>query len=60
VIPRLPLLSGTYILDVGLFTDGGLVCLDYLGAAGQVCVLANYFSEGLVFIEHEWRTITHG
>jgi ABC-type polysaccharide/polyol phosphate transport system ATPase subunit len=60
VIPRLPLLTGSYILDVGLFTDGGLVCLDYLGAAGRVCVTAGYFSEGLVYIDHEWRTITHG
>ncbi len=60
VIPRLPLLTGSFILDVGLFSDGGLVCLDYLGAAGQICVEADYFSEGLVFIEHEWRTVRHG
>lgn len=59
-IQRVPLLTGTFILDVGLFTDGGLVCLDYLGAAAEVCVVADYFSEGVVYIEHQWRTISHG
>jgi len=60
VIPRLPLLTGTYFLDVGLFTDGGLVCVDYLGAASEMCVVAEYFCEGLVYIDHEWRTVRHG
>lgn len=59
-IQRIPLLTGTFILDVGLFTDGGLVCLDYLGAAAEICVVADYFSEGVVYIEHQWRTIRHG
>jgi len=54
-IQSLPLLSGTYRIDVGIFTDKGLVCLDYLAGAGQVIVSAPYFSEGLVYIEHEWR-----
>jgi ABC-type polysaccharide/polyol phosphate transport system ATPase subunit len=60
LIPKLPLLSGTFQVDVGLFTDGGLVCLDYLGSAAEVCVIAEYFCEGLVYIDHEWRTIVHG
>jgi lipopolysaccharide transport system ATP-binding protein len=60
VIPRLPLLTGTYLFDVGLFTDGGLVCLDYIGSSSEFCVVAEYFSEGLVYIEHEWKTISHG
>jgi lipopolysaccharide transport system ATP-binding protein len=59
-IQRVPLLTGTFVLDVGLFTDSGLVCLDYLGAAAEVCVVADYFSEGVVYIEHQWRTISHG
>ena len=57
-IPRLTLLTGTFIIDVGLFTDGGLVCLDYLGSAGEFDVVADYFSEGLIFIDHEWRVIS--
>lgn len=59
-IERLPLLTGTFILDVGLFTDGGMVCIDYLGAAAEISVVAEYFSEGLVYIDHEWRIISHG
>jgi len=60
VIGRLPLLTGTFTLDVGLFTDGGLVCLDYLGRAAELSVEAEYFSEGLVHIEHEWKTTSNG
>lgn len=54
-IPALPLLSGTYRIDVGLFTDKGLVCLDYLSDIARVVVAAPYFSEGLVYIAHEWK-----
>jgi ABC-type polysaccharide/polyol phosphate transport system ATPase subunit len=58
-IGRLPLLTGTFVFDVGLFTDGGLVCIDYLGAAAEINVVAEYFSEGVIYIEHEWRTVGH-
>lgn len=54
-IPSLPLLSGTYRIDVGLFTDKGLVCLDYLSDVARVTVASPYFSEGLVYITHEWK-----
>lgn len=54
-IPSLPLLNGTYRVDVGLFTDKGLVCLDYLADVQRFVVSAPYFSEGLVYIRHEWR-----
>lgn len=54
-IPSMPLLSGTYQIDVGLFTDKGLVCLDYLGDVARVTVAAPYFSEGVVYIPHEWK-----
>lgn len=57
-IPALPLLNGTYKIDVGIFTDKGLVCLDYIAGAGVVTVSAPYFSEGLIYIPHEWRV--HG
>lgn len=57
-IPSLPLLNGTYRVDVGIFTDKGLVCLDYLTDVQRFVVSAPYFSEGLVYIQHEWRV--HG
>ena len=55
VIPRLPLLGGSYMVDVGLFVDRGLACLDYRLDAARFVVAAPYFSEGLVHIEHRWE-----
>jgi lipopolysaccharide transport system ATP-binding protein len=54
-IPSMPLLSGSYRLDTGLFTDKGLVCLDYVSDAARFTVSAPYFSEGVVYIPHEWH-----
>lgn len=54
-IPSMTLLTGTYRVDVGLFTDKGLVCLDYLSEASVFTVAAPYFSEGVVYIPHEWK-----
>lgn len=54
-IPRIPLLSGTYFLDAGLFTEKGLVAIDYKTNAEQFTISSEYFTEGLVFLEHEWR-----
>lgn len=54
-IPQIPLLSGTYCLDAGLFSEKGLVVLDYKTAAEEFVVSNDYFTEGLVYIEHEWR-----
>lgn len=54
-IPSMPLLTGTYRIDVGLFTDKGLVCLDYLSEVSVFTVAAPYFSEGVVYIPHEWK-----
>jgi len=56
-IPSLPLLGGTYYVEAGLFTDNGLVCLDYLPIARVFEVRADYFCEGLVHFEHKW-TVT--
>ena len=55
VIPRLPLLGGTYMVDVGLFLDRGLACLDYRLDAGRFVVQTPYFTEGLVHIDHRWE-----
>lgn len=54
-IPSMTLLTGSYRVDVGLFTDKGLVCLDYLSEASVFTVAAPYFSEGVVYISHEWK-----
>lgn len=54
-IPSFPLLSGTYRIDVGLFSDKGLVCLDYRSEIARVTVASPYFSEGIVYIQHEWK-----
>jgi ABC-type polysaccharide/polyol phosphate transport system ATPase subunit len=54
-IPRVPLLGGSYIFDVGLFLDRGLVCLDYRVEAGRFMVQAPYVAEGLVHIDHRWE-----
>ena len=55
VIPRLPLLGGTYMVDVGLFLDRGLACLDYRVDAGRFAVETAYFSEGMVHLDHRWE-----
>jgi teichoic acid transport system ATP-binding protein len=54
-IPRLPLLGGTYMVDVGMFLDRGLVCLDYRREAAGFIIQAPYRAEGLVHIEHVWE-----
>jgi ABC-type polysaccharide/polyol phosphate transport system ATPase subunit len=55
VIPRLPLLGGTYMIDVGLFLDRGLACVDYRLDAGRFAVETAYFSEGMVHLDHRWE-----
>ena len=55
VLPRLPLLGGTYMVDVGLFLDRGLACLDYRVDAGRFTVETAYFSEGMVHLDHRWE-----
>jgi ABC-type polysaccharide/polyol phosphate transport system ATPase subunit len=54
-IPRVPLLGGTYMIDVALFLDRGLVCLDAQLEAARFVVHAPYVTEGLVHIEHSWE-----
>ncbi|WP_370835694.1 ABC transporter ATP-binding protein [Clostridium tertium] len=56
-IPRIPLLGGTYTLDVGIFTDESIVNLDYKEAACKFIIANKYFSEGKFYIEHEWDVI---
>ncbi len=56
-IPSIPLMAGTYFIDVGVFVNGGLVCLDYKNEIKQVNIESEYFSEGLVYIQHEWSVL---
>lgn len=56
-IPSLPLMGGTYFIDVGVFVDGGIVCLDYKHEIQRINVDSEYFSEGLLYIEHEWSVM---
>jgi len=57
VIPRLPLLGGTFCIDVGLFNNEGLVCLHYQENKLTFKITNKYFSEGLVYINHEWDVV---
>lgn len=56
-IPRIPLLGGTYTIDVGIFTDESIVNLDYKTAVCEFVIANKYFSEGKFYIEHEWKVI---
>lgn len=54
-IPKLPLIKGEYVIDVGLFNNEGIVNLDYKMSAAKFSVSNNYFSEGMVYMEHFWE-----
>lgn len=53
-VPKLPLIQGTYVVDVGIFNNDGLVNLDYRMSARTFVVSNKYFSEGTYYIDHEW------
>lgn len=57
-IPSLPLLPGSFSFDVGVFTDKGLVTLDYLSMAEEFSVVSDYISEGIMYIKHEWDIVS--
>ncbi len=54
-IPKLALMSGDYIIDVGIFNSDGIVNLDYRNGCRSFSVANEYFSEGMVYLEHEWN-----
>ena len=54
-IPKLQLISGEYVIDVGIFNNEGIVNLDYKMNALEFAVSNLYFSEGLFYMEHEWN-----
>ncbi|MBS3200971.1 ABC transporter ATP-binding protein [Turicibacter bilis] len=55
IIKKLPLLNGIYQIDVGIFSQKGLVCIDYKGESKSFMVGNDYISEGKFYIEHEWE-----
>ncbi|MBI4855278.1 MAG: ABC transporter ATP-binding protein [Acetobacterium woodii] len=57
VVPKLPLLGGKYEVDIGLFANKSIVNLDYETAAFVISVVADYFTEGLVHMEHKWEIV---
>jgi teichoic acid transport system ATP-binding protein len=54
-IPKIPLTAGTYFLDVGIFVNKGIVNLDYHQNIESFTIKSDYFTEGRVFIEHNWK-----
>lgn len=57
-IPRMPLLPGSFDIDVGVFVEKGLVPLDYLTGACTITIESDYVSEGLVYLEHSWEVLS--
>ncbi|MGF7049240.1 teichoic acid transport system ATP-binding protein [Paenibacillus sp. DS2015] len=57
IISSLSLLSGTFCIDVGLFNNEGIVCLDYKQEVSVFKISNKYFSEGLLYMEHKWKII---
>ena len=55
-VPRMPLIQGIFAVDVGIFSNGGLVNLDYKNSIRKFVVSNEYFTEGTCYMEHEWIT----
>ena len=56
-IPSLQLIKGAFTIDAGIFNNEGMVTIDYKTAAADFEVTNEYFSEGLVYMKHEWEVI---
>lgn len=57
IIPEVPLLGGSFCVDVGLFNNEGLVCLEYKQEVIGFSVSNKYFSEGIVYMTHRWEVL---
>jgi teichoic acid transport system ATP-binding protein len=55
ILPKISLLSGKYLLDVGIFLDKGIVNLDYINNISSFIIENTYFTEGKVYLEHSWQ-----
>ncbi len=56
-IPKMTLVNGDYVLDVGIFNSDGIVNLDYKNSCAGFSVANEYFSEGMFYLEHEWNVV---
>ena len=54
-LEKIPLLSGTYFIDVGIFTNGGMVCLDFLPKVLSFEVRCDFLGDGLIHLPHKWE-----
>jgi ABC-type polysaccharide/polyol phosphate transport system ATPase subunit len=59
LLPKLPLLARDYHFDIGIFTEKGMVCLDYRTNAKKITVESDYFTEGLVYLDHKWSVLSN-
>ena len=57
IVPKIMLLNGIYNIDVGIFNNKGLVIIDYKEGIEQISVKNDYFSEGLIYMEHKWEVV---
>lgn len=55
VLPKVTLLSGVYLFDVGIFVDKGIVNVDYINNIATFNIENDYFTEGRYYLEHEWK-----
>ncbi len=57
IIDKIPLLGGAYVIDVGIFTNEGINCLDYKTSKESFIITNKYISEGKFYINHNWEVI---
>lgn len=57
IVPKLLLLQGSYVIDVGLFNNKGIVMLDYKESIYNFDVSNPYFSEGQFYMDHFWEIL---
>ncbi len=53
---RMGLLNGEYYFDVGIFEENATVPLVYLTKFKSFFVTGKYIGEGIVVLEHQWKT----
>lgn len=56
-IPQIALMNGDYAIDVGVFNNEGIVNFDYKMSICEFSITNKYFSEGQVYLEHEWEIL---
>ncbi len=57
IIPEVTLLGGSYCIDVGIFNNEGIICLDYRQEVCGFSITNRYFSEGLIYMKHSWEVV---